>query len=219
MSRRLLPLLLLLMLTALSASAQGFYDRAKNTTTFQLTNSSSWDIYYVYISSTDDSSWGDDLLGDMDIVESGETVTLRLSDGCGSYDMKLVDEDDDVCTIMGVELCDDAWVVNDADWLDCLGIEQGASGNSTTFTLTNSTLWNIEYVYISSSDDSSWGDDLLGSQILDTDETLTLRLGDGCGTYDMKLVDEDGDVCTIFGVELCEDGWTIQNSEWLDCLE
>jgi hypothetical protein len=85
----------------------------------KITNRSDWDIHHFYISSTDDENWGPDQLGD-DILASGGTFTLQAVP-CDEYDVKLVDEDGDVCVIGGVDICGQhqAWTITSDDLIDC----------------------------------------------------------------------------------------------------
>lgn len=82
-------------------------------------NQSAWDIYQLYLSSTGDRGWGDDQLGE-DVIESGARFRLH-GIPCDDYDVRIVDEDDDVCIIGDVSLCGDreTWVIEDADLLAC----------------------------------------------------------------------------------------------------
>ena len=75
----------------------------------------SWDIYYVYISSEDSDEWGEDLLGAETILEDGEEFSTEVA--AGTYDIRVVDEDDDSYTKMGVEITEEgfSWEVTLAD--------------------------------------------------------------------------------------------------------
>jgi hypothetical protein len=82
-------------------------------------NRSAWDIYQLFLSSTDDHRWGEDQLGEH-IIESGDRFKLH-GIPCDDYDVRIVDEDGDVCIIGGVSLCGgrETWVITDADLLAC----------------------------------------------------------------------------------------------------
>ena len=84
-----------------------------------IVNNSLWDIHHLYLSSTSDSEWGPDQLGD-EVIGSGERFKLR-GVPCDDYDVRIVDEDGDSCVVGGVTLCadDDAWVITDEDLLAC----------------------------------------------------------------------------------------------------
>lgn len=86
--------------------------------TVQIHNQSSWDLHELYISLSTEEEWGSDLLGDQ-IVESGQFANLR-DVPCADYDVRIVDEDGDVCIVSEVALCEDAaYVLDDDDLLSC----------------------------------------------------------------------------------------------------
>lgn len=85
----------------------------------EIINQSAWDIHHLFLSSTSDSDWGPDQLGE-DVIASGES--FKLEDiPCDDYDVRIVDEDGDTCVIGGVGLCanDEAWKITDEDLLTC----------------------------------------------------------------------------------------------------
>jgi hypothetical protein len=193
-------------------------------TTISITNSSMWDIYHVYISAADESDWGDDLLGDTDVLETGETVRFTFL-STGRYDIKVIDEDGDECIMWGVYLQnDETWTITDESHLECIddsgGFDQPAStSGDASLTISNTCMWDIYNVYISNADDSEWGEDLLGdSDILETGETRRFYLG-GSGNYDIKLVDEDGDECMMWNVSINgAETLTITDESHLECI-
>lgn len=92
---------------------------AAETSTVSLTNESSWTITEMYLSAVDIEEWGPDQLGEK-MIAPGDSYSL--SDvPCDVYDVRLVDEDGDVCVVGGVKLCgaDSAWKIGDDDLLDC----------------------------------------------------------------------------------------------------
>ena len=89
------------------------------TSTVSITNESSWVITEMYLSAVDVQEWGVDQLGEH-VIEPNSSY--KLSDvPCDVYDVRLVDEDADVCVVGGVKLCgsDSAWKIGDDDLLDC----------------------------------------------------------------------------------------------------
>ena len=84
--------------------------------------------------------------------------------------------------------------------------------------ISNESLWNIHQMYISEADESEWGPDQLEDDILETDQRFTLR-NVPCGSYDIKIVDEDSDVCILADVDICgaKSTWTITNESLLSC--
>lgn len=87
--------------------------------TVVISNKSSWQLHEIYLSSVDDESWGPDQLGE-NIIDTGESFTLRRIP-CDAYDVRLVDEDQDVCVVRAIPLCVDKgdWVITDEALLDC----------------------------------------------------------------------------------------------------
>ena len=80
-------------------------------------NDSSYDIYRIFMSSTGDDSWGQDLLGDS-VLRTGASIAVTA--GPGRYDLKLVDEDGDACKVMNLSLYgDEAWRITDSWLLSC----------------------------------------------------------------------------------------------------
>lgn len=85
------------------------------------------------------------------------------------------------------------------------------------FTIANNSDWDFYEVYISSSSSDSWGDDRLGSEILYSGGEQSFLLSEG--TYDLKIVDEDGDECRQMGIRLSGNTRLVYtNEEWLDCV-
>jgi hypothetical protein len=84
-------------------------------------------------------------------------------------------------------------------------------------TITNSSDWELHHLYISAVDKQVWGEDQLGEQTIATGERFTLK-GVPCGSYDVKLVDEDGDECEVSDVDICGNGgWNINSDDLLEC--
>ena len=93
-----------------------------------------------------------------------------------------------------------------------------AQAQKNSLVVTNNSYWTISQFFLSSVDSDNWGQDLLGYGVIGTGETFTLR-GIRCGTYDVKLVDEDSDECEIRNVDICSgrDSWAITNDYLLNC--
>ena len=71
----------------------------------------------------------------------------------------------------------------------------GAAQAQTTdpsFRLNNRSNTTIMEVYVSSSQDSNWGQDLLGSNVLPAGQTFIVRLPNGQCVNDIKVVLEGG---------------------------
>lgn len=93
-----------------------------------------------------------------------------------------------------------------------------SSAYAAKFVISNESNWDIHRLYVSSSDASEWGEDQLEDDILQSGQTLTLS-GVACDDYDVKMVDEDGDVCELRNVNMCGgEEWTITNETLLNCI-
>lgn len=107
----------LALLAMLVAAGAAEARRSDSDVTF--VNRSSWDIYEIYLSAVDEEEWGPDQLEE-GILESGASFLLH-SIPCDDYDVLLIDEDGDECTLEDVDLCGDSeqWVITDEDLLAC----------------------------------------------------------------------------------------------------
>ena len=199
---------------------------------FTIYNQSSWVIRYLYISSTSTTAWGVDQLGSETISTGGDSFTLT-NIPCDSYDLKIVDEDGDQCVMNNIRMCGGAaaYTITSDSLLACISGSTAApaptapyiapivpSSGGASVTVQNYSSWSIHRLYMSSASTSSWGSDRLGQGTIPTGSSHTLY-GIGCDTWDVKLVDEDGDECEIRGVRLCGESqtWTITNDNLLAC--
>lgn len=83
-----------------------------------------------------------------------------------------------------------------------VGIVVAAS--ASTVTITNGTGgYDIYNVFISPSDSDEWGEDWLGSEIMYDGDSWEFDVRNG--TYDFRLVDEDGDEYILYGVPITGD--------------
>jgi hypothetical protein len=86
-------------------------------------------------------------------------------------------------------------------------------------TVVNQSAWTIHELYLSSTDDGEWGPDQLGPTVaIASGERHTLERIP-CDTYDVKLVDDDGDECVVAGVALCGASatWVVTDEDLRAC--
>jgi hypothetical protein len=77
-----------------------------------VTNQSKYEIQELYVSRSNTDDWGNDLLGDETIANGGQFVVRNLLPG--TYDLKVVDEDEDECVVEGVDLASNyTWRLTD----------------------------------------------------------------------------------------------------------
>ena len=216
---KLIPALALSLFIGMSAA-----EVAAQCASMRIVNSTPWAIHELFLSPIDEFDWGPDQLG-RDTIEPGDAFTLSGID-CDSYDVKLVDEDDDECVVEDVDLCGGGavWKLTPDALVACqaFGEPPARAGSrarpSATVKIANRSQFQVDELYLSSSDDYAWGPDQLGDDVIGSGESVTLA-GVACDTYDIKVVDEDGDVCIIDEVDLCEDDsvWQLTDRELLRC--
>ena len=110
-----------LILTGLLLLLGTFALYAQNLPSVRIVNNTGHDIFYIFISPTEDEFWGDDFLGTEDILENGQTITCRLLypfNRVSEYDIRLVDEEANSYIKMEVTLTNNSYIVFTIDDLD-----------------------------------------------------------------------------------------------------
>lgn len=84
--------------------------------------------------------------------------------------------------------------------------------------IANSSSWAIHNLFLTPFDATEWGPDQLGADTVKSGEALELK-GIDCDTYDIKLVDEQGDTCIVQDIDLClqDASWTLDDKELVGC--
>jgi hypothetical protein len=72
----------------------------------------------------------------------------------------------------------------------------------------------IDRVYVSSNSDTGWGEDRLGSGVLEPRHYLPIDVTQG--VYDFLFIDEDERKCMRMGVKVVENREVEITDEWLD---
>src|SRR3954447_3859504 len=78
-----------------------------------------------------------------------------------------------------------------------------AEGKKATVKIVNKSDYDIHHMFLAPHGDDNWGPDQLG------EHTITKKGGSftlssiPCETYDVQLVDEDGDKCEVESVDIC----------------
>ena len=93
-----------------------------------------------------------------------------------------------------------------------------AAGRKANVTVHNNSEFAIHNFFVSPTEQESWGPDQLGDDVIGNGGKFTL-MQIPCDTYDVKLVDEDGDECVVPEVDICggDDDWVITDEDLLDC--
>jgi hypothetical protein len=74
------------------------------------------------------------------------------------------------------------------------------------FTVNNNTSFVLTHVYVQSSDSNTWGDDIMGRDVLDSGTSVNVVFGAFDGTtclYDVKVLGQAGQVGYLYKVDLC----------------
>lgn len=92
-----------------------------------------------------------------------------------------------------------------------------AAGDSR-ITVRNRSSWEIQELYLSAVDANAWGPDQLGLEVIEKGRSTSLA-DIPCDSYDVRVVNEDGDECVIGGAVLCadHDDWTLTNDDLTGC--
>jgi hypothetical protein len=85
----------------------------------QMENNTGYDVYRLYFSSANSNRWGDDMLGPVRIFRDGSRFTIT-GIAPGSYDLKFVDQDNDVCVVRNVTIYQDlSWDLSEGWLVSC----------------------------------------------------------------------------------------------------
>ena len=208
---------IIIVISSLFLSANAFAAKAS----IEVDNRSDWHIHQLFLSPSSSSDWGPDQLRD-DVIMSGDRYTLS-GIACDTYDVRIIDEDQDECVMSEIRLCksNQRLSIDNDTLLSCQNATENPTvASSGVVRINNRTMWDIYQLYLSSSSDSSWGDDLLGWSTWNSGDSLDLTTS-GCGNYDLKMVDEDGDVCEVTEIYMCGDHGTIDltDDDLLSCID
>ncbi|MGC9357885.1 MAG: serine/threonine protein kinase [Anaerolineae bacterium] len=158
-------------------------------------NRSSFDLCYVFISSTDNTEWGADRLAEDEIIREGESRAFKVI--AGTYDIKITD-------------CDGTTLRTAWDLQPGSSVTVGGAGKVALLVLNESTS-DICFTFISPVTAESWGEDWLGPR-----EGINASGGRRAffvdpGTYDLLVQDcEQNSLVEERGVELRDNtNWTI----------
>lgn len=186
--------LLTFVLILLAVSVSAFDMEELNIINFY--NDTGSEIYYIFLSPGDSGYWGPELLGTYRTLENEESESyyIHYPEYCNTFDVMIIDENDNTYIVWDFEICDDeeAWVWIDEDDLD----NTHEIPEFVNFTITNETSYEILSVFISPADSDMWGVDFLDYEttiqpgeyfeVLVTTEDTEIK-------YNVLSIDEDQD--------------------------
>ncbi|MBA3455715.1 MAG: hypothetical protein H0T42_21650 [Deltaproteobacteria bacterium] len=96
--------------------------------------------------------------------------------------------------------------------------EEDDGSLDSTLTIDNDSSYTFVEINLSPENTIAWGPDLLGAEVLNPGEVFEVS-GIACDTYDIRVIDEDGDMCIVQSVDLCLENavWQIDNLELAAC--
>jgi hypothetical protein len=166
----------------------------------EVVNRSGTDIWYVYLSPSKADEWGEDWLGD-DIIRDGETYVIEgVPDGI--YDLRAVDKDGEAIEV--------AWEMDLEDQISLTITGTAPAGGMASLEVLNESDSVITYLYVSPTDSASWGEDVLGADVVEVQGSYVLD-GIPPGSYDIQAADESDTVIeSVFNVDLSgQRTWTV----------
>jgi hypothetical protein len=155
-------------------------------TSLEITNESGVDVWYIQLSPTKAETWGDDWLGE-NIIADGDTYVIEGIPE-GTYDVRALDEFEEA-----IEVWWDEEFIGTVTWT-IVGV--------ASLEIVNESPDTIVFLYISPTEDTSWGDDWLGEDVIGPGESYTVP-GISLDTYDIQAADaDDNSIENVYSVEL-----------------
>jgi len=192
------PILIILLAALLGAPLFGYDDSYLNRITF--INKTGRDIWYVFLSPGDSDYWGFDILGSERMLGDNSLLSFFIDypDYENYFDIMAVDEEGNAFILYDELISDDGEsdiIIGEGD----LSEEYGDL-SFVKVEFTNDTDYEMYYTFVSPSDSSMWGVDMM-------DDEQTLAPGDilsllalhesGVISYDVMAVDTDLDEYTF----------------------
>lgn len=169
-------------------------------TPLTISNDSSADICYVYISPTTSDTWGNDWLGSSDIIPAGDMYTFYVD--AGDWDLMVEDCNEEqlgtVSLITVVDGEESTWSLTNSGFAS---VSQGVNTSDANLWVINSSNTDICWLYISLNTSDTWGDDWLGADILSPGNETMFTLP--AGLYDLRAEDCNGEeLATRYGANI-----------------
>lgn len=148
--------------------------------------------------------WGPDRLG-ATLLDSGESLRLRLRSRSCLADLRAVYEDDAAEEKSGVDLCDGGAIRFDGG-----GIPRAPE---RAITLVNRHGAAVQEIYASPVNDSDWGEDRLEGRPMERGARTELVLRSACEA-DLRIVFANGGAEERRGLDICENSLIVLRPGW-----
>ena len=99
-----------------------------------------------------------------------------------------------------------------------LPLTASAASDNSIIHIKNRSDWEIHHLFLSPAEQDHWGPDQLGNHVIEVGGSFDLHKVP-CNTWDVRIIDEDGDECILSDVNICasKEAWVITNDDLLDC--
>lgn len=200
----------LLTVTALAAgSAMTVTASAQPNPDFWVSNLSDRQISRIFVSPTDQETWGRDWLGEH-MLSPGHRFAIRPPrDGRCLYDIRVVYDDGTDEERRRQNVC----AIDEVAFRGAGAAAPGHSGRASParatpdFRLVNRTGRTILQVFVSPATDRSWGEDRLGRDVLPPGRSLAITLPrDGTCVFDIRVVYDNDTAAEKRRVNTCAIG-------------
>ncbi len=203
---------LLIVFTALPAAAQPARPPARQAPERELTiqNESGRTIVELYASSTNDSNWGPDRLGN-NTLPAGRSHRVRFGRTADcTFDVRVVYEDGGEEEARNHDACRQRQLAFDGS--QATGGRQ--AGEEHSFTLSNQHSRTVFQVFVGAAGSDEWGEDLLGADTLTAGGTAQITFRGACEVK-LRIVFDNDAAEERPGIDVCErqtvtvgPGWT-----------
>ncbi len=168
--------------------------------TIEFINKTKGEIYYLFCSPGDSDYWGPDVLGESRTLYGGERVEFFISypEATGVFDFMAIDEFGNIYEIYDQEITDGTpaeVTINKAVLTDQMDMDE-LSSRLVALEITNTTGFELYYLFISPSDSEMYGIDFMDSETTMADGGSVRVLFFKSDTeidYDIQGIDEDSD--------------------------
>ncbi len=161
----------------------------------EITNESGRDVWHVYLSPTKADQWGEDWLGETDVIADGQTYVITgIPEGL--YDVRAEDRNQEP-----IEVLWEVEIEGEMTWT-ITGV--------ASLEIINQSDDPIFYLYMTPVESDSWGEDWLGDDTIAAGDSYVVE-NVPLDTYDVKVANSDDEsIEVIYNVELSgAKEWTV----------
>jgi len=175
-----------------------------------LANRSSYTILEAYVSLASEDIWGPDRVT-TEVVRPGQTLAVVLPEGDCTYDVRIIYQGGpppeerrrvDLCRTN--ELVFTGAPPREGPRRKGEPAERARATGNPSFNIVNHSGQVIAQAYVSAAVMADWGPDVLGTEVLEPDAHIAIRLPEGDCSYDIKIVYQNGRNEERRGVNTCD---------------